>query len=170
MKTCAFTGHRPNGFSFGYNEFSLDCINLKHAIHNAIRELHEKGIKYFITGCAMGVDMWAAEEVMELKKEFDDIKLLAAVPFEGMEERWSDSFKERYRNIISNCDRVKYICNGYTKNCYLVRDRFMVDHADMILAVYDRKKRNSGTGYTVNYAMETEKPVVIVDPETLEVC
>lgn len=165
MKTCAFTGHRPNGFSFGYNEYSPDCISLKHKINNEIRKLYENGTKCFITGCAMGVDMWAAEEVMELKKEFGDIKLLAAVPFEGTEEKWSEAYKERYRNIISNCDRVKYICDGYTKSCYLVRDRFMVDHADVVLAVYNRKRRRSGTGYTVNYAIKMGKPVVIIEPE-----
>lgn len=59
MKICAFTGHRPKSFSFGDNENHPDCIQLKQVLRNQIERLYFEGFTHFITGCAMGVDIWA---------------------------------------------------------------------------------------------------------------
>lgn len=40
----------------------------------------------FITGMARGVDIWAAEIVLKLRKEHGDIKLICASPYEGFEK------------------------------------------------------------------------------------
>ena len=65
---CAFTGHRPQRFKFKYNENDPGCIALKKALRNEIEALADQGVNYFISGMALGVDMWAAEIVLELKK------------------------------------------------------------------------------------------------------
>ena len=57
MKTCAFTGHRPQNLPFGFNEEDERCINLKKTLREQIINLIEnEGITHFISGMAIGVD------------------------------------------------------------------------------------------------------------------
>ena len=68
MKICAFTGHRPQKFQFGFDEADERCVRLQQVIREHIIQLIEKeGVSYFISGMAMGVDMYAAEIVLDLK-------------------------------------------------------------------------------------------------------
>ena len=68
MKTCAFTGHRPQNLPFGFNEEDEHCISLKKVLREQIINLIEnKGVTHFISGMAIGVDMYAAEIVLGLK-------------------------------------------------------------------------------------------------------
>lgn len=57
---CAFTGHRPSRFHFGYDEQHQDCIRLKWAMASQITTLIHNGVTTFLTGMALGVDMWGA--------------------------------------------------------------------------------------------------------------
>ena len=82
--------------------------------------------------------MYAAEIVLELKKQHPQITLECAIPYERQAAYWSEP----------------------------LRNRYMVDHADIVLAVWNGGP--SGTGQTVWYARETGKPVWILRPDTLE--
>ncbi len=53
----------------------------------------------------------------------------------------------------------------YTPDCLRKRNRYMVDHAEIVLAVWNGSP--SGTSQTVWYARETGKPVWIIRPDTL---
>lgn len=80
---CCFTGHRPE-------KPSIPESKVKAALQKEIRLAIADGINVFITGMASGVDIWAAEIVLELrKKEELPLKLIAASPHPGFENRWS---------------------------------------------------------------------------------
>ena len=66
-KTCCFTGHRPEKLSVN-TEFVKE--QLKKAIKGAIAD----GYKIFISGMARGVDIWAAELVLEERNKNNCIK------------------------------------------------------------------------------------------------
>ena len=60
-KTCAFTGHRPQSLPFGFDESDKRCTSLKSVMRDQIVALIEnEGVTHFITGMALGVDMYAA--------------------------------------------------------------------------------------------------------------
>ena len=81
MKICAFTGHRPKGL--GYPESAGRCAALKEKLRSLIiRMIEEEGVTHFISGMAQGVDMYAAEIVLELKKQYPQITLECAIPYE----------------------------------------------------------------------------------------
>ena len=68
-KKCAFTGHRPQSLPFGFNEADERCIALKQKLRDEIiRQIEENGVTHFITGMAIGVDMFAAEIVLGLNR------------------------------------------------------------------------------------------------------
>ena len=80
MKTCAFTGHRPKGL--GYPESDERCAALKEKLRSLIVKLiEEEGVTHFISGMAQGVDMYTAEIVLELKKQYPQITLECAIPY-----------------------------------------------------------------------------------------
>ena len=79
-KIACATGHRPDKFDFGYNETDIRCINLKKCLKRELIKLIEHDYTHFISGMALGFDMWFAEEVLELKKTYPNIILEAAIP------------------------------------------------------------------------------------------
>ena len=114
---CAFTGHRPDRFSFGYNESDERCLKIKTLMSEHIRKLIVEGTEIFYSGMAIGVDIWAAEIVLELKKEHPCISLIAVVPCKTQADRWSEEQKERYRTILAACDEVIILNDHYTRGC-----------------------------------------------------
>ena len=147
-KKCAFTGHRPQSLPFGFNEADDRCIALKQKLRDEIiRQIEENGVTHFITGMAIGVDMFAAEIVLGLK--------------------WSEALRDRYFDIASKCDKETLLQQRYTPDCMHKRNRYMVDQADYIIAVWNGKP--SGTGKTVQYAQQQGKPVRVINPITLVV-
>ena len=96
MMTCAFTGHRPSSYRFGYDEEHPDCAKLKILMTTQIAALIDNGVNTFLTGMALGADIWGAELVLRFKKKYPDIKLIAVLPCETQADRWSVEQRERY--------------------------------------------------------------------------
>lgn len=122
---------------------------------------------HFISGMAIGVDMYAAEIVLDLKKKYPQITLEAAIPCETQAVKWTVPLRERYYDIASRCDKETMLQRHYTPDCMHKRNHYMVDAADTVIAVWNRSP--SGTGKTVQYAADQGKTIVIIDPETLTV-
>lgn len=163
MKACAFTGHRPKSFPWGYNETAQDCVLLKKVLTEQIAALVDDGVTGFISGMALGVDLWAAQIVLDLRKKNPAVKLCCALPCEGQEKKWPTKTQEQYRDILQQSDKVICLSKAYTSNCMHDRNRWMVDHASVLLAVYNGTYR-SGTGMTVRYANDKRRKVIVIDP------
>lgn len=116
---------------------------------------------------AIGVDMYAAEIVLGLKASYLGITLESAIPCESQAAKWSEALRDRYFDIASKCDKETLIQTHYTPDCMDKRNRYMVDHADVLIAVWDGSP--SGTGKTVRYAHQQGKSVTVIDPVSLEV-
>ena len=139
-KKCAFTGHRPQSLPFGFNEADERCIALKQKLRDEIiRQIEENGVTHFITGMAIGVDMFAAEIVLGLKSAYNGITLECAIPCETQAEKWSEALRDRYFDIASKCDKETLLQQRYTPDCMHKRNRYMVDQADYIIAVWNGK-------------------------------
>ena len=90
---CCFTGHRPE--KLGISEARAKVL-LKSAIQQAISD----GYVTFISGMARGIDLWAAEIVIEEREKNSNIHLVCASPFSGFECRWSEHEQAIYHSII----------------------------------------------------------------------
>lgn len=168
MKSCAFTGHRPQNLPFGFHEDDERCTALKGILKNQIISLiTDENVTHFISGMALGVDMYAAEIVLKLKKVYPGITLESAIPCETQAAKWNETMRERYYDIAAQCDKETLLQTHYTADCMDKRNRYMVDHADYIIAVWDGKP--SGTGKTVMYARSKGKIIIKIDPTTLTV-
>lgn len=169
LTVCAFTGHRPSGFIFKYDETHPACVGLKQIIKKQIELLYKRGVKNFCTGCALGVDMWAGEAVLSLKKQYADMELYCVVPFKGQEAQWKYQQRKRYHKLLKKSNGVIVLNEAYTNDCYFERNRYLIDHADVLLAVYNGKtNKESGTGYTISYAKQRDKTILLIDPDTFK--
>lgn len=145
MRSCCFTGHRPEKLHWG--ETSV-VTALKAEIDQAIID----GFNSFIAGMARGVDIWAAEIVLHLRNAGTPIHLVCAIPYEGFELRWSAVWQERYRIILQAANQVEYINPCYSRACFQKRNIWMVDHSARVIAVYNGQ--SGGTRNTLRYAQK----------------
>lgn len=161
---CCFTGHRPLQLPWKYNEHGIKYWIFKRKFKKVIISSIEEGYKHFISGMAIGVDMIAAEIVLELKATYPDIILECALPCLNQTAKWNDESIMRYQNILSLADKVTIVSRTlYFNGCMAKRNKYMIDNSNRIIAVYNGKK-SGGTYQTINMAKIANKEVVIVKP------
>lgn len=166
--SCAFTGHRPKKFPWGYDENTADCIKLKQALTAQIAMLVSFGVVEFLSGMAEGTDTGASQAVLALRQKNPTLKLHCVLPCESQADKWSAFAQERYAAILSAANEATYVRREYTPDCMLGRNRYLVDHAAVLLAVYNGEWRG-GTAATVRYAQKRGRSLVIIDPANLQV-
>ena len=171
---CCFTGYRPHRFAF--TPEGLRPEQVQAALGTQIRRLYTEGYRTFISGMCVGVDLWAAAEVLALREQYPDVILLAAVPFAGQESRWPAAERREYRRVLAACTRVDTLFSPTEAKenpalCYRRRNQWMVDKADTVLAVYTAAdtERRSGTAATVRYARRQLKRIIYIHPTTLTI-
>ncbi len=149
-KTVCFTGHRPEKLPGLENSADQPLRMIKSMLYFQIYRAAESGYKYFISGLARGIDLWAAEYVFDIKNRFPDIKLICAKPFAQHGENFKGDDLWCLSDILSKADDVVCVSDSYSKDCYRLRNQYMVDRSSRLIAVVDNFK--SGTGQTINYA------------------
>ena len=142
----AFTGHRNNRIDTNNTTIITD-------VENAINDSYAKGYRCFMTGMAQGFDLIAAEAVLSLKNTLPDIKLIAVIPFLGQSRYFSDDDKERYENIMKQCEKIKFFSDRYYTGCFHRRNDYLVDNSSLIVSYFDGVKKG-GTFYTIQRAKD----------------
>ena len=155
---CCFTGHRPEKLYITESE-------AKELLRTEIRKAVSVGINVFISGMARGIDMWAAEVVLEERESNPDIKLICASPYLGFETRWRESERRRYNSIIDEADLVEYICDKYFIKAFQIRNEWMVNHSARVIAAYNGI--SGGTRNTINYAKKKNVEVINILEENI---
>ena len=150
-KTCCFTGHRniPKGEEA--------------AVRARIREetliQMARGVDTFLVGGAIGFDMLAAEVLLEMREtEGKALRLVSVLPFQGWRDRWGSAEKDREDRILEKSDEISFSRLKNSRQCYLDRDRKMVDSSCACIAYCSRF--GGGTAYTVRYAMKQGVEVI----------
>ena len=149
--TVAFTGHRK------YQNVAWTHSALAAFIGAAVQ--HE--IFGFISGMAQGIDQVAAKMVLAQRVTDPRVKFVAARPFlehgAGVPE---------YQSLVMAADLAVATSPRYTgRDTYVRRDHWMVDNADMVVAVLDNRTVG-GTWLTTNYARGFSRPLYRINPTT----
>lgn len=171
LHTCAVTGHRPTRFKWKYKENNNGCKRLKKRMHDQFIALYEKGVRRFLVGGGLGVDLWAGEILLRLKEqpEYSDIELAVVLPFPGHDEQWDARSRERLAFLIRNSVECVTVGKTAERESYVQRNRYMVDHVNCLLAVYDGESdQRSMIMQMVNYA-SSKIPVTLIHPDTAQV-
>ena len=139
--TACFSGHRT--YDGSRNE----------ELARVVRELYALGYRNFLCGMAVGFDIEAAEVVLALRQELAGVRVVAVVPFEGMQKGFSEEWKSRFEHIVAEADEVVTLATKYSTDVYVARNNFLVDNSSACIAYFDGSK--GGTAYTVNRAVKS---------------
>ena len=150
----SITGHRPDKLG-GYNFYNPVRFWIRERIRVQLRELCPR---YTITGMALGVDQDFAYVCIEERVPF-----LAAVPFAGQETRWPTESQRFYKELLARAWTTVIVCQGeYTARKMQIRNEYMVNNCDVLLAVWDGT--DGGTANCFRYAVRIGKRVIRIDP------
>jgi len=166
IKSCCFTGHRPELLPWENDEGDLRCAALKSKVRCAVEGLIvERGCTKFITGMARGADMICAEVVLALQMIYPQIRLECAVPSRAFTARWSDGDARKYSSILTRADSTHFISDAqfYSKRLLMLRNIYMVDNSEVVIAVY-KSGETGGTKNTISYAESKGREIIIIPP------
>lgn len=169
VKSCAVFSHHPKRFKFGYKENMTGGKRLKKRLRDEFISLYGQGVKRFYLGGCLGVDQWAGEILLRLKEQpqFSDIELVIAAPFPNHDANWDEWNRKRLRFLISHSAEHLVIGENDGRESIIARNQYMLDHADVLVAVYDNDRTvHNGVGLCVKSAERKGIPVVFIHPDT----
>lgn len=118
FRTCAFTGHRPQGMPFGFDEHDPKCAYLIDQIMAIMTNMIiNDNVGRFLSGMAIGTDLIAAETTLRLKDVYSWIELECVIPCLNQSSKWAEKFRKRYDDVIRSCARTTLISTEFTKTC-----------------------------------------------------
>ena len=173
MESCAVAGPKPTRFKFGYKEDNSLCRKIKKAMLRQFRRLYRKrGVRRFYIGGAIGVNLWAGELLLKLKKEpgYEDLELAVILPFPGHDAKWDVRSRKRLEYLVWHS--VEHLTVG-TEDCresYISQNRYLVDHAQCLVAVGEEHREQETESFQVTtYAREKGLEIIYIHPDTAEV-
>lgn len=137
QESCCFTGHRPAKLPWGYNESDPRCVKLKERIADAVLLAYQEGYRHFLCGMAQGCDLYFCEAVLALRERYPEVTVEAAIPCPTQADAWPEAERDRYRELVARCDMETMVSDTYSSTCMQRRDRYMVDHAMLLIAAFD---------------------------------
>lgn len=159
--TACFTGHRPDNIPFIGDEVKVRI--LKSMLHASILRAIDDGYTTFITGMAVGVDLWAGHMVGLLKKDRPELglKLIGFSPYKGSEKGLVGQNLYDYGTVRDECDEYIQISEHYYKGCFQARNVAMVNFSSLIIGAV--ASYSSGTGNTIRAAKGQNLKMDIID-------
>ena len=175
--TVMVTGHRvmiPPGYSGPKYPDQSQEVNQHHTriLNKVIKFIqdmyHTLGQNTYISGMAIGADQLFAEAVIHLKNNQYPINLVAAIPFQGQESNWPESGQLRYNQILAWATQAVYVSDpGYSPAKMQVRNEWMVNNSEIVLALWDGKQ-SGGTWNCLQYARQCGRTIYQLNPSTTD--
>ena len=167
-KTCCFTGYRPEKFPFELKMGTMAFNELDNKIYDAVFAENKDGATVFYCGMACGFDLLCGKAVVDLKRldAKGEIKLIAAMPHREQSAHFSPFWKKLYDLVLSECDEKVYISDEYTRECFMLRNRYMVDRSSRVITYFDGQ--SGGTANTLKYAAKKGRKIINIAEYNLE--
>lgn len=169
MTTACFTGHRQvNGAYYNHDNATKEWVALRNHLQTTVQSfMVDGGVDHFISGMAIGVDSVAVESVALVRAFGHPASLTAAMPFPSQASAWPSAAQARWLELRGLCnENVVVSVDPYTPQKMQIRNVWMVDHSDYVIAVWDGVQRG-GTWNCIQYALSADKRVLHIHPITL---
>lgn len=106
-----------------------------------------------ISGLAQGWDTWLLEAALASGVCYT----VAACPCPGQESPWPARAQEKYRGLIEQVDKYVLVCDSYDYDAMQLRNEYMVDESDVVLAMWNGTK--GGTHNCIKYADRVNRDI-----------
>ncbi len=172
----AVTGHRPTGL-WGYSPNRNYAYMRQELARRLLEFIQKRKADRFLFGMALGVDSMAFDVCTKIREQLHpEVRLVAAVPYADQAQHWDPEHRQRYRHRLDVADEVvrvdelpeyavpKVPVGIYDPAKLLARNQYLVDQADLVLAVWTEVERG-GTYDTVCRARKAGRELVIYNPK-----
>ena len=169
VKTCGFLSHIPIRFKFGWDEEDPLCIDLKQVIMQQIQLLRQKGYTSFYVVPDSGAGLWTGEILNLLRQDDPSLLLQCILPHEEIATKWSPELRDRYFALLEQCTHLSAVSRPDDPDAVKKALSRMIDYSDFIIAVYaPASYRGDAVDQAMDYLRGTEKPYLMIHPDTLE--
>ena len=163
----ALTGHRPQRLGLPDDETDEKWSKITNWLTEQITKMTEVAIlsnTYVDAYCGMasGCDISFGFVVSVIKNGTKNLKLHCILPCKEY-----NSSNKYYRFIKDEADEWIELADEFYKGCDNVRDQYMVDHCDVLLAIWDGNK-SGGVWSTIRKAQKAGKKIIYCPKEILE--
>ncbi|KAF1296037.1 hypothetical protein BAU15_12185 [Enterococcus sp. JM4C] len=140
LKTLYLTGYRS--FEVGvFKDKDPKIQVIKKVLKEALRYYAENGLEWVLTSGNLGVELWGAEVVSELKSDFPDLNLGIIFPFSEFGSQWNETNQAKLQMVKQLADYVNSTSHQPYKAPDQLRNHtsFLLEHSNGTLMVYDKE-------------------------------
>lgn len=168
MKILTVTGCKPMELTI-FSEDDPRIAFIKKALEKRLIGFIEEGLEWVLISGQMGVEMWTAEVVLDLKEMYD-INIGVIPPFENQEGRWPEPLQHKYQELMFTADFFQPIYNGNYKGPYQfrARDMWLIEKSDACLLLMDEENPGSPGYFYETAKAVNDYPVYMITPFDLE--
>lgn len=144
MKVMTISGYKAHEIGI-FKQTDPAITIIKKALKQHVESKINEGLEWVIVSGQLGVELWAAEVVLELKTIYPSLNLAILTAFENHDENWNEGNQEHYQRIAMEADFVDAISKKPYENPQQLRNKnhFHLLKSDGLLMVYDEEKEGS---------------------------
>ncbi len=163
-KKCTILGYLPQE-----DENHSHCVAIKEKLRTEIETLIKEGYSTFYCGLELGIEMWAAEIILDLKKNHSDLRLIPFLADERRADNWSEEHRERYFDeILPYCEPAIYSEYQPEHDSMVKRDKLMIQRSKALLVFTNGTILELRVANSIHYAKEQNSVVIPVDTLALD--
>lgn len=172
IKVLLVTGYKAHELGI-FDSKHIGIKYIKKVIKKKLIDLIEDGLEWVLISGQLGVELWAAEVVIDLKNQYPQLKLAVITPFLNQQNNWNEANKTLYEEITMSADYLDSISRkDYESPVQLKqKNEFLVNKSDGILVIYDEEKPGSPNYYLTNARKRQENTsyeIFYIYPEEIE--
>lgn len=147
-------------FTVGFigHSYLYDPITITDRLEKEIKKIiKEKESVEFLVGRNGDFDLCVASTIVGMKKKigYDNISLILVLPYPTAEYKTN---YEQFHNYYDDVEISFKASSSHPKSAIGIRNREIIDRADMIVCYVDHKSGNAWQ--TVAYARKNNKPII----------
>lgn len=155
MKNLLVTGYRAHELNI-FSQKHKGIRYIQKAIINKLIPLIEDGLEWVITPGQYGVDLWACEAVIALKRRYPHLKLSILSAYKEPEQNWKEDKQDYFRKVLAGVDYYAPVSNRPYEGVWQLsaRDELLLRRTDGILLVYDEDAGEGSPRYMKEKALK----------------
>lgn len=168
MEILTVTGYKPMELNI-FNEDDERIEIIKYALQQRLINFIEDGVKWVLISGQMGIEMWAADVVLDLKDTYE-IQLGVFPPFENQATRWPAQLQQKYEELTFTADHFQPIYKGDYRGPFQfkAKDKWLVEKSDASLILMDEEFPGSTVYYHSAAKQNEDHPIYYITPFDLE--
>lgn len=157
MKNLLVTGYRAHELNI-FDEKHVGIGYIKKALAAKLVPLIEEGLEWVITPGQYGVDLWACEVAIDLKRLYPGLKCSIVAAYANPDEKWKESKQNYFRDIVSKVDHFVSTSNQPYSGVWQLtaRDELLFRKTDGILLFYDEDRGEASPRFYKQKALKKQ--------------